>query len=374
MHLREPFPLRTYIALSLLGLGSGFVGALTGATLASHAHRVATTIPIIEPAPTVELVPVAAAVTAQTERQPAPSTKPGFVIEVDGARWMVLDVDAQTIDTPRAAHLVDGEYPTDAIARLRDRDLTPELRAWRGQPVIVDGTCTDTLHDFAVISQLSGDPAYADDSLADHPRWAIRHGEGDEAQMRWTAAGIEANGVHLVAAKLETCTGTYARAASAPAAVPFTPIEDADTLAKQATAKLLASEAGQQARIDLDVGWQGGAYARVDFETVTEIATKVARDPRTGTTWIAVHAHADFACGGPQVNVFGLYRVADGALVSVREEASPDLAAVEALVDLDGDGVPELLGNGWISPTRAFYDQDLAPIVSYEVPFFGCPC
>src|SRR3569623_2123905 len=208
MQLREPYPLRTYIALSLLGLGSGFVGALTGATLASRAHRVATTIPIIAPEPTAELVPVAAAVNTQ-----------------------------------RAALLGDGEYPSDASARLRDRDLTPELRAWRGQPVIVDGTCTDTLHDFALISQLSGDPAYADNSLADHPRWAIRHGEGDEAQMRWTAAGIEANGVHLVAAKRETCTGTIARAASAPAPVPFVPIADADALASQATAKQLASAA-----------------------------------------------------------------------------------------------------------------------------------
>ncbi|HEY6036113.1 MAG TPA: hypothetical protein VIV58_17675, partial [Kofleriaceae bacterium] len=369
MHLREPFPLRTYIALSLLGLGSGFVGALSGATIASHAHRVAITIPIIDPAPTAEVVTVAAAVSARTERQPAPSNKPGFVIEVDGARWMVLDVDAQTIVSRRAAHLVDGEYPTEAIARLRDRDLTPELRAWRGQPVIVDGTCTDTLRDFAVISQLSGDPAYADDSLADHPRWAIRHGEGDEAQMRWTAAGIEANGVHLVAAKLATCTGTFARAASAPAAVPFGPIEDASALADQAATRLLASETGRAAQARIDQENLGDSQSQTDFNAATQVETKVARDPRTGAVWIAVHAHADFACGGPEINFFGLYRASEGTLMTVREEASPDLAGVEALVDLDGDGVPELVGNGWISPTRAFYDQDLAPLVSYQVPF-----
>lgn len=363
MHLREPFPLRTYLGLSLLGLGCGFAGALAGATLASNAHRVAISIPIIDPPPSVEVTPIASSTVTHDERQPAPSDKPGFVIDVGGAKWMVLAVAADTIDTHRAPHLVRGEYPNDTIAILRDRDLTAELRGWRGQQVIVADSkgvsCTETLHDFALISQVTGDPVYAEDD-----------------NSHWTTASIEEHGTHLVAAKLAHCAGTYARAATAPAAVPFAERTDAgaDELAKQASAQLLASDAGKQARIDLDVGWQGGEYARVDFDRVAETSTKVTRDPRTGSTWISVHVHADFACGGPQVNLFGLYRVAEGALVAVREQASPELAEIDALVDLDGDGVPELLGNGWLDPNRAFYNQDLEPIVSYSIPFFGCPC
>jgi len=359
MNLREPFPLRTYLGLSLLGAACGLVGALTGATLASNAHRVATTIPIVEPAaePQPELVPIASTTTARDERQAAPSNRPGFVIEVDGATWMVLDVDATTLDSHRAPHLARGEFASDTVALLRDRDLTAELRAWRGQDVIVDGTCTDTLHDFALISQVTGDPVYADDGT-----------------QRWTTATIEANGSHLVAAKLARCTGRYARAASAPAAVPFAELSDGDALASQATAQLLASATGRAARAKFDEQYTVNERPQVDFDEVAQLSTKVARDPRTGTTWISVHAHADFSCGGPDVNFFGLYRVAEGALVMVREQPSPDLAGLDALVDLDGDGVPELLGNGWLSPNRAFYNQDLEPIVTYEVPFFGCPC
>ena len=355
MHLREPFPLRTYIGLSLLGLGSGFIGALTGATLASNAHRVAVTITVIDPAPQAELVPVASASTVRDERQPAPSNKPGFVIDVDDATWMILDVDPTSIDTHRAPHLAAGEYASDTVALLRDRDLTSELRGWRGQDVIVDGTCTDTLHDFALITQVTGDPVYADDTT--HPHW--------------TTKTIEANGTHFVAAKLSHCTGKYARAASAPAAVPF-PEVAAPELEQRAVTALKTSPTGLAVRAQIAEQYSGSE--KINFDEATQVETKVARDPRTGATWIAVHAHADFMCGGPEINFFGLYRVTEGELVTVREIQSPDLAGVDALVDLDGDGVPELLGNGWITPNRAFYNQDLAPIVSYEIPFFGCPC
>ncbi|MEP6860605.1 MAG: hypothetical protein ABJE66_08300 [Deltaproteobacteria bacterium] len=361
MHLREPFPLRTYLGLSLLGLGCGFVGALTGATLASNVQRVATSIPIVDLPASVEVTPIASATAAHDERQPAPSNKPGFVIEVDGAKWMVLDVDATTLVTHRAPHLAHGEYASDTIAMLRDRDLTGELRAWRRQQVIVatseGASCTDTLHDFALISQVTGDPVYA-----------------AAATQHWTAASIEEHGTHLVAAKLAHCTGMYARAASAPAAVPFAEIPESDELAKQATSVLLASEAGRTARTSIEAQYSATSGSSLDFTAATEISTKVTRDPRTGTAWVMVHAHSDFACGGLDINFFGLYRVADGALVSVREQASPELAGVDALVDLDGDGVPELLGNGWLDPNRAFYNQDLEPIVTYSIPFFGCPC
>ena len=357
MHLREPFPLRTYLGLSLLGLGCGFVGALTGATLASNAHRVAISVPIIDPAPVIEATPIASSAATHEERQAAPSNKPGFVIEVDGATWFVLDVDATTLDTHRTPRLAHGEFATDTIAMLRDRDLTAELRGWRGQQVIVDGACTDTLHDFALISQVTGDPVYADD-----------------ATQHWTAASIEEHGTHLIAAKLAHCTGKYARAASAPAAVPFGELADSDDLANQASARLLASETGRTARAQLAEQFPAGEQPQVNFDEATQISTKVTSDPRTGAVWIMVHANSDFACGGPDINFYGLYRVADGALVTVREQASPDLAGVDALVDLDGDGIPELLGNGWLEPNRAFYTQSLDPIMTYGVPFFGCPC
>ncbi|HET9992183.1 MAG TPA: hypothetical protein VFQ65_26815, partial [Kofleriaceae bacterium] len=208
-----------------------------------------------------------------------------------------------------------------------------------------------------LISQVTGDPVYADDGT-----------------QHWTVATIEANGNHLVAGKLRHCTGSYARAASAPPAVPFTELADGETLATRATAQLLHSATGREARAQLATQYTGEGNPPLDFASVTETTTKVARDPRTGTTWVAVHVHADFSCGGPDVNIFGLYRTDDTGLVTLREQPSPDLAGLQALVDLDGDGIPELLGNGWLTPNRAFYDQDLRTLVTYDVPFFGCPC
>jgi hypothetical protein len=110
------------------------------------------------------------------------------------------------------------------------------------------------------------------------------------------------------------------------------------------------------------------------FDKVTEITTKVALDPRTHTKWIAVHAHADFMCGGPQVNFWGLYRVEGDHVVAVKQAKLESLAEITSLIDVDGDGIPEILGAGWISPTSAIYDLEENMIVSYDVPFFGCPC
>ncbi|MEO6777707.1 MAG: hypothetical protein ABI467_32575 [Kofleriaceae bacterium] len=358
MNLHEPFPRRTYLGLTLVALG-GLVGAAAVERSARSPGSVMPSAIELGDLPVgQEHLPLASTAIAHVDRQPAPSDQVGFVIEVDGATWMVLDIDPDTIHSARAPRLARGDDASDTITRLRDRDLTEQLRGWRGQQVIVDGTCTDTLHDFARITQVTGDPVYA----------------GDTTTPRWTAHSIEANGTHLIVAQLAHCTGSFARAASAPAAVPFAEVAARADLAAEATQRLLASAAGRQARIDLDVGWQGGDYPRVDFETITQITTKVVRDPRNGTTWIAVHAASEFSCGGPDVNLFGLYRIEHDALEVVVEEASPDLAAIDALVDLDGDGVPELLGNGWLTPNRAFYDQHLEPIVAYELPFFGCPC
>jgi hypothetical protein len=362
MHLREPFPLLTYIRLSLLGVGCGFAGALAGATLASTAtHRVAVTVPVVEVAPAVEATHIFSSSSVAREAAPAPSAQLGFVFELEGAHWMILDVDPATLEHHRATRLVgDHDYPSATIAALRDRDQPAALRAWRNTRVIVDGGCTDTVHDFAVISQVTGEPIYAEDAT-------------DESLGHWSAAMIAEHGLTVVAAKLDHCTGTYARAATAPAAVPFPAVEDA-VLGKRAETMLMTSQVATDARAALRAQFSDvEVSANMAFDRVTEISTKIARDPRTSTMWISVHAHAEFSCGGPDVNFWGLYRMAGDQLVMVREQAA-DLANIEALVDLDGDGIPELLGGGWISPTHAFYDQALQPIVSYDVPFFGCPC
>jgi hypothetical protein len=364
MHLREPFPLRRYLGLSLLGLGCGFVGAISGARIASDLNRVELSIPEISVAPTLEPIEVATTLSKHTEASPAVSNKPGFVIEINGSSWFVLDIDPSTLDSQAKSQVEDDEYPTRTLAPLRNRDLTHELRAWRGQSVVVDSSCIDVLHDFALVHVLSGDPVYA--------------AEDDIATAKWTRRMIDEHGTAYVVAKLEHCTGTYARAELAPPIIAYEELTadpaKLDLDVAHATADLMKSDIGDQVKQEFISQMADQHDTSSAFDKVTEITTKVALDPRTHTKWIAVHAHADFMCGGPQINFWGLYRVDGDHVIAVKQAKLESLAQITSLIDVDGDGIPEILGSGWISPTNAIYDLEENTVVLYDVPFFGCPC
>jgi hypothetical protein len=366
MHLHEPFPLRRYLGLSLLGLGCGFVGAMSGARIASDLTRGqdSISIPEISVAPAIEPIEVATTMSKHTDALPPVTRKPGFVIEVEGSSWFVLDVDPSTIDSHAKSHLEADEYPTTTLAPLHDRDLTKELRAWRGQGVVVDSGCLDVVHDFALVHVLGGDPAYAD--------------EDNVATAKWTRRMIDAHGTAYVVAKLEHCTGTYARSELAPWIVAYEDVSEDPTKidldVARATDDLMKSDIGEQVK-QAFIGQMADEHDTSSaFDKVTEISTKVALDPRTHTKWIAVHAHADFMCGGPQINFWGLYRVEGDHVIVVKQAKLESLAQITSLIDVDGDGIPEILGGGWISPTNAIYDLEENTVVSYDVPFFGCPC
>jgi hypothetical protein len=358
MHLHEPFPLRRYLALSLLGLGCGFVGAVSGARIASNVMTSAMPVPHVTfDESHIEMANVSSTSIAHTEAMPAPSDKPGFVIEADGDTWFVLAVDPGVVTGRSHLAAEDGESTT-TIASVRERELTPELRAWRGQRIDVDG-CIDVLHDFALVHVVTGDPVYADD--IDH--------------RKWTARSIEAHGTAYVVAKLDHCTGTLGRAVSAPPLVTFTAVDehdrDNDPLASKASELLMASATAMHVKAEF-LAEAGNLPA--DYDKALTLDTIEGIDMRTRTKWIAVHANAGFACGGPNINFWGLYRAVGDHLVTIKEAKLETIANIQSMIDLDGDGVPELVGGGWISPTSAVFDIDEQTLLSYNVPFFGCPC
>ncbi|CAN5393168.1 hypothetical protein BH11MYX1_BH11MYX1_05560 [soil metagenome] len=364
MQLRESFPLRTYLGLSLLGVGFGVVGAVGGSMVASKAASVYASAPVVEVAMSSEPVTIASSVRANTEAADAPSSQVGFVISTSTGNWFVLPIDATKL-AHREGQLEDLEGVQRVTESIRDRDLTPEMRAWRDVRVTVDGTCTDRLHDFALIAQLSGNPEYVeapDEAPLDHM-----------GQRLWTAKQVQAEGQTYVVAKLAHCTGTYARAASAPPTVAFSSVEHGPHLA-QAEQRTLRSDLA--AHVKATFFEQSGDVKDVPaaWAEAAQVHSIEVTDPRTGTNWVSVHVHADFACGGPDLNFYDLYRVDGDQLVTVSEIKTDNLASIDALVDLDGDGVPELLGSGWLEPTRAFYSSEMETLVSYELPFFGCPC
>lgn len=367
MHLHEPFPLRRYLGLSLLGLGCGFVGALSGARIASALthEEVATSMPEISIAPPIETIEVATTMSERTAALPEVSDKPGFVIEVEGSSWFVLDIDPTAIHSHAKSHLESDEYPTTTLAPLRERDLTKELRAWRGQGVVVDSQCVDVVYDFALVHVLSGDPVYA--------------AENNVASAKWTRRMIDDHGTAYVVAKLKHCTGTYARSEFAPWIIAYKDVSDVsdskvDLEVAHATDDLMKSAVAERVKQEFINQMADEHDTTSAFDKVMQISTKAQVDPATHTRWISVHAHADFMCGGPQINFWGLYRVEGDHVVAVKQAKLEGIAQITDLLDVDGDGIPEILGSGWISPASAIYDLDEKALVSYDVPFFGCPC
>jgi hypothetical protein len=99
------------------------------------------------------------------------------------------------------------------------------------------------------------------------------------------------------------------------------------------------------------------------------------RNPHDGRIWITIRGDDGGECGGPNTNVWGLFRVEpDGSLTTVEMRRIDDPINVTTLVDIDGDGTPELLGHSSLGLGIALTDSAGMTIGELDVPFFGCPC
>src|SRR5262249_41106487 len=125
--------------------------------------------------------------------------------------------------------------------------------------------------------------------------------------------------------------------------------------------------------------WIGDEYAQSNVAKTWTDAVKfdeVAMQDRNGVEWISIHGFLDEGCGGPHVNVWGLYRVApDGTLVTVVSRALDTMSSLDSFVDLDGDGVPEVVGRGeGFGDNTVVETIDGKQITNLAVAFYGCPC
>lgn len=360
MHLFEPagHPFRT---IALVG---GIVGGAAAAVTAV-VWDVSDSPDLVIAAPPFTLAPAAAVVAAPV---PAPVAAPAvaaapadaaqgdidFIFEAGGARWVALDDGSASDMTAHGRPVVVDD--STAIARVKASRLPATTRAWRGKDVLVDGTCRDKLEKFAYIARVDGTPEYASD------------GGGD---AHWTAKTIAAHGNVVLAARLSHCKGTFAQPADAATAVVFERVTGAAASAPAAKAHdvLMASSFATKAAED----WKSVSSPwtkDVRFDVI------VARDPRRGTTWVSAHAHTDgVSCGYPSASFWGLFRVrADGSLEQVALRALDNLGQIDALVDLDGDGTPDVLGSSLLPTGPVALDADGDTISELAVPFFGCPC
>jgi hypothetical protein len=318
------------------------------------------TVPVPLTGTTVEPVRVAtAAAVKQPAPPPAPSTQLLFVFRAGGATYMKLSDDEPAHGKRR---MVEDDDGASTIAEVRAAALPKRFRGWETKQFTVDGGCTATVAGFAVVTRLVGDPGYV----------------GLEAE-KWTVETAADAGTKMLAARLdvpESCAkGLYARDASLAPIVTMETLDDAD-LASTARSALLATETAQAAQASWSEYQSRDEGAEADdWSEHAEFATHVVRHPRTGVTWVAIHASAEHGCGGPDINVWGLFRVArDGSLVTVFDRKLETLYAIDRILDVDNDGKLELLGKDWLGLQTILARANGDEVSRLEMQFHGCPC
>lgn len=351
--------------VSAIYLGAGLAMLAVGIALVVGA-RGAQVTPVMPDAPLAEIAPpslVAAprtAVAASEDAAPIADEIKLMFRAGDASYVRISDIErdaAGALAWPRhaAPRLLEEDGAEVAIAAVADADVPARHRAWVGRQVIVDGTCRATVTGFAVVSRLLGDPGYA----------------GIEKDA-WDVAAVMQAGAPVLAARLDRCSGTYARdAALAPVVIPA-PIQD-ERLAASARSALIASSVGaEMARRWAELGSQAATGAWWDH---AQLVTRVLRHPRTSAVLVAVHAYTDFECGGPDINVWGLYRAAaDGTLTPVHERKLDALRSIEKIIDVEGDGALELIGRSWLGNNLLLTAADGSEIDHLDMQFYGCPC
>ena len=351
-HLKTAASFAACLAIGGITVYAALPDAPKPTTTVIHHHDrvpVPVTVPMVTMVPRVEAAPVAAPVRSHALQFVVHAGKETYLKLAtvgDGAEAMPVHGEARLVDT-------EGTSAT-TVASVTTADVPLAYRTWLGKKVIVDGTCTATVTGFALLSRLVGDPGYA--------------GEGNES--KWMPASVLEHGGGMLAAKLDNCTGTYARDAALPPVVVPVVIHD-DGLANEAKAAVIASPAAAEAQTEWTSSWERHDHW---WDTVG-FTTTVVRHPVTGETWVITQAHDTELCGNPNVNVMGMFRVeADGKLVPVAIRNHFELDAVHQLIDVDGDGQPEILGAPWLGTEQTLETADGTELESLELPFYGCPC
>jgi hypothetical protein len=345
-------PPRPHVRHALVvALGCGAIGAAVGLAAMPRTET-------ITPTATIQLVPVMVPAAA-----PAPSAQPlqsrelALVFSAGGASYMKLTEigeSAEIMPKHDKPLLVRDDGVEAAIANVQLADVPQAYRRWQGRTVKVDNTCETTVTGFAVVSRLTGETGYA----------------GVDAET-WSANHVIESGHVVLAARLAGCAGTFARDAALPAVIVPRELSN-EALVDQARAALIESAPAREAQIDYSEIVQSGNWWDAEG---AQLSAKIVTHPTTGVTWVSMHGHIDEGCGGPQANVWGLFRVeADGSLAAVQLRKLDGLWSIDQLVDLENDGELEVIGKPWIGLDTVVVRASGEEIARLTVPFFGCPC
>ena len=345
----------------LLGVG-GVVAIVAGVATVTAAP--ATRAVVAEPAPTAP-APVP---------PPVRSSQLLFTFTADQATYVRLadlkspresddDNDAPRRARPTLAiphhgklRLATDDGVQSVIGAIAAHDVPAAYAGWLGKKLKVDNTCEATVTGFAVVSQVTGDASYT----------------GDE---QWTTKNVLATGQPMLAARLDRCTGRFARDAALPDVVIPASTHDA-ALERAARTALLASPAAQamQKTWTEQLDSMAGAGVASAWTHDATITSQVLHHPSTGATFVSVQARVAGGCGAPEANLWGLYRVVDGTLFPIQVRPLGDIETIDTVLDLEGDGELELLGKPWLGTDQILTRAGGETLDAIALAFVGCPC
>ena len=251
-----------------------------------------------------------------------------FVYTVDGVDYVRLSTGerATSRGTPRL--ITEGDVFA-VVAPVSASAMPEQFRAWLGRTVLVDGTCASRVVGFAEVSRVAGMPPEA--------RYYEEEYDPDAEAAEWTIESVTADNVELAAQLDGTCGGTWARADSYPAATVATKLDDSK-LETAARADLLARRADDPVQEQ----WQESG-GEGDWRDAVDVVTSTYQHALTDERWVIVQARLAGGCGEPGVEEMAVYRANPDGTVRRVADLGYALEDIEQVVDLDGDGQPELL-------------------------------
>jgi hypothetical protein len=284
-----------------------------------------------------------------------------MVFSLDGDSYVRIasDEHAASHGSPR---MIDDGSTLAVIAPVLLSALPEELRRWSGRTVMVDGTCRARVVGFAEVSRVAGEPPGTDSYY-----YSSEEERGDMEKPEWTIDNVSEANV-MLAAKLDGCTGTWARGAEFSPAAIAEATSDAD-LESAALADLLAQNDDDATQ---DSWKESGGEG--DWREAVDPTVSVYTHPLTGEHWIFASAYLAGGCGEPGVSVMAAYRAsADG---TVHRVADLDYAGqtIDTVLDVDGDGQPELLLGGGDSVDLVDLKNTGHDSISVHYYSWGCGC
>ncbi|MBA3392519.1 MAG: hypothetical protein H0T89_07745 [Deltaproteobacteria bacterium] len=253
-----------------------------------------------------------------------------YVFEVDGVSYLRLDSEARASShgTPR---LFTDEDGSAVVAAVDTAAMPIALRPWAGREVMVGGECRARVVGFAEVSRVTGDP----------PDHEYDYESENPVRPEWTLDAVRESNITLAARLDAECGAGWARATSYPAAASAKLVEAPDLVAA-ARRELLAPAADDKHQLSwVEQGGEG------NWRDAIELETSVYEHALTDERWVFVQAQRGGGCGEPSVGMMVVYRASGDGNVRRVAELEDGISEIQEVIDLDGDGQPELIvGDG----------------------------